>query len=270
MTKPVYLKLIEMYNNYGYRIRTGLNPHQVNHPLAPFTAVYKDDEILTTGGGISLQEVYFLECLFSDYQPKNIFCIGNAFGWSSIAISLLNPNANVVCIDAGIEGKDNNAGIELTNRMANNEGLNLTVIKGFSPDDVDHVVKDCLDDTLDFVFIDGMHTNEQLLKDYNAITKHIHPDSIILFHDVLMFEMEKSFDEIVYDFNKQHCILHRTESGMGILLPLHPSTHVLNVIDAFTESHKIIDDYLYKKKTVIKLITALKLMPLLNAIKRRI
>lgn len=270
MHKPVYLKLIEIYKNCGYRIRTGLNPHQLGYPLAPFTAVYKDDKILSTGGGISLQEVYFLECLFSEYQPKNIFCIGNAFGWSSIAISLLNPDAKVICIDAGIEGDDNDAGIDLTNRISHNEGLNLTVIKGFSPGDVGHIVKDCFEDPLDFVFIDGLHTNEQLLKDYNAVSKHIHPDTILLFHDIIEFKMTASFDQIVYNFNKQHRILRRCESGMGILLPLNPPLPIVNAVNAFSENPYVIDNLLYKKRPIIKLITTLKLLPVLNAIKRRL
>lgn len=259
-----------MYSDYGYKIRTGLNPHQLGYQFAPFTAVYKDDKILSTGGGISLQEVYFIECLFSEYQPKNIFCIGNAFGWSSIAISILNPDAKVICIDAGTEGDDNNEGIELTNRIAHNEGLNLTVIKGISPNDVGHIVKDCFNDSIDFVFVDGLHTNEQLIKDYNAVIKHVHPDSILLFHDIIEFKMTDAFDKIVHTFNKQHRFLYRCESGMGILLPSNPSLPVVNVVNAFSENHNIIDNLLYKKRPIIRLITTLKLLPILNAINRRL
>lgn len=270
MNKPVFPELIKLYKDYGYCIQTGLNPHTLGYKFAPFTTVYKDDKQLTTGGGISLQEIYFLECLFSEYQPKNIFCIGNAFGWSSLAIALLNPDAKVVCIDAGIEGVDNDAGIELTNRIARSEKLNLSVIKGFSPGDVGYIVKECFDKPLDFVFVDGLHTNEQLLKDYNAVSKHIHPDSILLFHDIIEFKMTDAFDQIVYSFNKQHRILHRYESGMGILLPRDPPTTFVDVINAFTENQAIIDTFLYKKRPEIRLIRALRLLPVLNAIKKRI
>lgn len=270
MNKPIFPRLVKLYKNYGHEVRTGLNPHQLGFNHAPFTVLYKDGKSLSTGGGISLQETYFLECLFSEYHPKSIFCIGNAFGWSSLAISMLNPDAKVICIDAGIEGDDNNAGIDLTNRIAHNEGLNLRVIKGFSPGDVGHIVKDCFDDLIDFVFIDGLHTNEQLLKDYNAVSKHIHPDSILLLHDIIEFKMTDAFDQIVYIFNKQHRILHRTESGMGILLPNVPPTPIIDTVNTFTEKQGIVDDLLYKKKPVVRLIRRLGLLPMLNAINKRL
>ena len=119
----VFTKAIKIYNDYGYGIRTGLNPYHFNNNGSlsyPFTCVYhyNSSNILDTGGGISPIEAYFLETLAESYNPKNIFIVGNAFGWSTIIMALLWPKAKIVAIDSGIEGIDNFAWIELTNKIA--------------------------------------------------------------------------------------------------------------------------------------------------------
>ncbi len=102
-----------------------------------------------------------LEGLSNVYQPKNIFIIGNAFGWSMVVMSLAFPNAKIVALDAGVEGKDNMLGVELTNKIANSENLNCCVEYGYSPRDTKKVVnKHFGSEKIDFVFIDGLHTNE--------------------------------------------------------------------------------------------------------------
>src|SRR5258708_1297550 len=126
---PILKRLTGLYESRGILISTGLNPcHFGNLLQANFTWFIKDGKSLTNGLGIAMQEVYFLECLFAALHPKNIFAIGNSAGWSSFALSLLNPTARVVAIDAGF---DQNAleGLEFTNRVAAEEGLNLRLVK---------------------------------------------------------------------------------------------------------------------------------------------
>ena len=71
-------KLFAIYKGAGFEISTGLNPARFDdYKGAPFTWLLKDGESFTEGLGISMKEVYFLECLFDGYAPQNIFIIGN-------------------------------------------------------------------------------------------------------------------------------------------------------------------------------------------------
>src|SRR5207249_4304008 len=179
-------RLISFYAAHGLHVRTGLNPHHFrDHRDAPFTAIYRNGKILSTGGGIALQEVYFFECLFAEYQPASILVIGNAFGWSTLLLSLLNPRARVVALDAGIEGEDTDFGIDLTNRIAKDNGLAVEVVKGSSPQDVEGVVSGRMRQGVDFVFVDGLHTELQQELDYQAAARHRSPDGAFVFHDVV-------------------------------------------------------------------------------------
>jgi len=228
--------LLKAYKEQGYDIRTGLNPsHFNNDKCVSFTALFKNNKILCTGGGIGLKELYFFECLFSEWQPKNIFCIGNAFGWSTVSLALLNRNSDLICIDAGQEGDYNMEGIDITNKILHNYNQNARVVFGHSPEDVSKYAQR----GIDFVFIDGLHTNEQQLIDWQAIFPHCHVGTVYIFHDVIQFNMEKSFAQIASKSKCKSLILHRTDSGMGILYPagfVHE-----NIIKSFTQEIELIE-----------------------------
>jgi predicted O-methyltransferase YrrM len=230
-------RLLSLYAEHGLQIRTGLNPyHFGGYRDAPFTAVYRDGKILSTGGGIALQEVYFFECLFANYHPPSILVIGNAFGWSTLLLSLLNPGSRVVALDAGIEGEDTDFGIELTNRIARAKGMGLEVVKGFSPRDVEPVVSGRLGGRVDFVFVDGLHTEPQQELDYRAAARHRSPDGVLVFHDVVNFGMLAGFHRLAGQSGLNARILYRTPSGMGILYPDSLKIRIQQCLDAFTEA----------------------------------
>jgi len=232
----IFPRLIQIYRKQGFEIRTGLNPyHFNNYRDAPFTAIYKKGEILLTGGGISLQEIYFFECLFRSFKPENIFIIGNAFGWSTVLMALLNPNGQVVALDAGIEG---DFGIRLTNKIAEEEKLNIKVVKGFSPNNVSKTVAENFSTGIDFAFIDGLHTNVQQKLDFNAVFNLCHKNCIYVFHDVVNWKMMQSFQQIGAVSGRNADVLYRTPSGMGILYPDQVSIETKECIQAFSEKRK--------------------------------
>jgi predicted O-methyltransferase YrrM len=243
-----FVEAIKLYKRYGYDVKTGLNPYHFNGkaPLYyPFTFLFRINTVneLETGGGISPVEVYLLESLSSVYKSKNIFIIGNAFGWSTIVMALCFPNAKIVAIDAGIEGKDNMFGIELTNHIAKYENLNCIVEYGFSPQNTKEVIdKHFKDQKLDLVFIDGLHTNRQLLKDFYGVVDFCYEKTIFLFHDVINWKMKKAFLRIK-NYLKQHdsMLLYRTTSGMGVSIPKDIHQSIKDVFLCFTENEKYID-----------------------------
>ncbi len=244
--------LIDIYQKRGFEICVGLNPGHfsgIGNRGLPFAAIKKYHKTLQTGGGISLQEIYFFENLFSVYHPQNIFIIGNAFGWSTILFSLLNPNAKVIAIDAGMEGDDNDFGINLTNQIAKEEDLTLKVIKGFSPNDVESIVSNELDGRIDCCFIDGLHTNSQQYLDFKACEPFFSKESIIVFHDVINWKMQDSFSKIsreATDFTAK--LFYSTTSGMGILYPRLLEEKIVRHIDCFYVPDEMILDVKKKAK----------------------
>ena len=189
---PIIDKLISAYRMEGIDICTGLASHDFgNLPSAPFTRFVKDGRSMTGGLGIALQEIYLLENLFGAYRPRHVLIIGNSLGWSTLAIAMPLPDSQIAAMDAGF---DENApyGLDLTNRMAASAGLDkVRAVKGASSQDVAGVVDAELDGRVDFALIDGLHTNEQVVLDYEAIARKAARDAVYLFHNVYALNFTK-------------------------------------------------------------------------------
>lgn len=212
-------RLVDLYRDEGISIVTGLNVFQLGGLCsAPFTRFIRNGENCTDGLGISLQEIFFLECLFDGYRPKRLFIIGNSFGWSTVAVALLNPESRVVAMDALID-KNSKVGLDLTNRIVSKAKLsNVEAVRGMSPQDVKDVLTRYFPEAPDFVFIDGKHTNEQVLLDFQAVHQ-ITGDAVFLFHDVHEFKLHRALSRIVHETGWTARKLMATPSGMVILYP---------------------------------------------------
>jgi len=153
------------------------------------------------------------------------------------------PRAKIVAIDAGIEGKDNMFGIKLTNHIAEEEGLSVTVEYGFSPEDTKGVIsKHFCKNKIDIVFIDGLHTNEQLLKDFYGVREFCYQKTIFMFHDVINWKMERAFHKIEkFLIDYESLLLYRTTSGMGVSFPQDISQDIKDVFYLFTEKKEYIE-----------------------------
>ena len=234
----VFVRLVEIYESFGLKVQTGLSPlHFPGHAWAelPFTQIRKNDEPACKGGGIAPFEVCFLEALFARYHPQNIFVVGNAYGWSSIALALANPSSTVVAIDA-CPRPEEMEGILFTNQVAGALDLNLTAEKALSPDDVARIAGDHLDGPIDFAFIDGGHTNEQQALDFAAIRDVAAENCTYLFHDVVNFSLIEGFAEIIRsEPGLEGRILYRTPSGMAIAFPREVAPLIGSVVNAFAE-----------------------------------
>src|SRR5216683_956673 len=214
---PILKRLTRLYESRGIHISTGLNPcHFGNLPQVNFTWFIKDGESLTNGLGIAMQEIYFLECLFAALHPRNVFVIGNSAGWSSFALALINPAARVVAIDAGF---DRNAleGLDFTNRVAAEEGLDLRAVQAVSPDGIAAVAGAHMTGPIDFAFIDGFHAQDQVVRDFTALRAHAAADCVYLFHDVHQFKLQPGIEEIARLSGLSWQLLLGTPSGMAMV-----------------------------------------------------
>jgi predicted O-methyltransferase YrrM len=245
MNPNLISKTLQMYQSRGFTVRTGLSPwhfHCNYYRNLPFSSIFLDGTKVGVAGGLSFIEMFLFGCLSEALQPARILVIGNAFGLSTVLLSVLNPNAKVVTIDAGTEGVDNSEGNKLTERIAKEEGLNLTVVLGFSPQAVPDTVQKHLDGKVDLFFIDGLHTEAQQALDFEACWKFGGNQSVYLFHDVLNFKMKSCFDRICREHSDmQNAILWRTVSGMGILYPPALNDSVKDIIKLFSEPDPLIE-----------------------------
>lgn len=227
-------RLVGLYEARGFRVASGLNADDFDgYAGAAFTWLFEGGDAAFAGRGIACQEVYFLECLFEDLRPRGIFVVGNAFGWSTLALALLNPGARVVAID---DGSDRNArqGIALTNRIAREEGLDVEVVEAKSPADVARVADARLARPIDFAFIDGDHTNEHVVLDFNAVRARAAGDCVYLFHDVRASGLEPGFERARRDSGLAGTVLAATPSGMGILFDGARGAELAATLGAFS------------------------------------
>lgn len=212
--------LYEAYQHRGFTLLSGLQPHRyAGLRQAAFTWLIKDGRSVTDGYGIALSEVQLLEALLPAIAPKRIFIIGNSYGFSTLAIALICPQAKVVTIDAGVDAHSRD-GLELTEAIAKDLGLSgVKALLARSPENVGSVVEEHLNGKIDFAFIDGLHTIEQIALDAEAVKPHTTPRSVLLFHDVLEFGLEPGLNRAAAAFGTSAQILNATVSGLGLICP---------------------------------------------------
>jgi pimeloyl-ACP methyl ester carboxylesterase len=214
---PILNRLVSLYEKRGIGIAAGFSPWRyANLPQVNFTWFLRNGKSLTNGLGIAPQEVYFLECLFEVYRPKTIFVIGNSWGWSTLALALLNPKARIVAIDAGFD-ENSLEGLAFTNRVATEEKLDIKVVKAVSPQDVPAVLKAEFAGPVDFSFVDGYHTKEQVYLDFAAVRPGASSDAVYLFHDVQEFNLGEGVARASAEAGVPWLPLEATTSGMAVL-----------------------------------------------------
>lgn len=194
-----------------------------------------------SGLGISLLEIYFFENVLKVFEPKRIFLIGIAAGWSTIAFGLINPSAVLYGIDNLSGGAQAEQGLELTKRIAKKLSMNLIIRVGSSPDDVPEFLNS-VRERIDFVFVDGSHTNKQVLMDFLAVLPYVSNSVIMAFHDILTWNMVDGWSKIVEIASKEnfkHRLLRRTSSGIGVLYR-NVSKDVEDIIEAFYQDPSLI------------------------------
>jgi hypothetical protein len=237
---PIIAQLVDLYRAQGIEISTGLPPHRYDgYAGATFTWYFKDGKSLTNGLGIAMQEVYLLEHLFAAYRPRRALVVGNALGWSTLAIAALIGEGRVAALDAGTD-ENSLYGLDLTNRIAADGKLPAHAVKGVSPQDVAAVVDAELNGPLDFAFIDGLHTSAQIVLDYRAVRAKAAPDAVYLFHDVHEFDLVPGLKEIERLSGLEARMLWATPSGMALLCDFARHPGLAAVAAAFAPSPQAI------------------------------
>jgi hypothetical protein len=225
-------KLISAYEEEGFTVSMGLNTlreggngsfnYLIRKKLAHNIIQPTKLSFFSTGGGIAIDEINVLKDILQQFNPETEYFIGIAAGWSTNALGLINPSAKLYGIDNCSEGAEGRQALELALKISDKLNINFNAYVGVSPQDVPKSLENILIEgkKIGFALIDGLHTNEQIFIDFQAILPYLSNSSIIAFHDVINWNMLDGWQKIVKlgDENGfKSKILRRTTSGMGIL-----------------------------------------------------
>lgn len=203
----IFDKIIELYSKKNIFLEKNKNGH--------YAIVGKD-----TGLSITEKEIYYILKYNKFFKNPKIYIIGNAFGFSTIAFQLIFPEASIDVIDAEIEGEFNSFGSNLTVEIAKENKFDINLTKGFSPKDVKQSMRF---DKYDLIFIDGLHTDEQVIADFTGVYPFFNDKYMCFFHDIRSTPLYRSFDYIINNFQGNYSEYIRelpdsiSESGIGII-----------------------------------------------------
>jgi predicted O-methyltransferase YrrM len=227
-----------LHKHTGVEVVSGLSPTFFqNNFVVPFTCYARDGESVTQELGISIWELMMLERFCRLIRPRSILIVGNGFGWSTIALALMNPDAQVVAIEPHVA-------IEQTNRIAFLERLRCIVVQGVSPEDNDRIVRAYCPVVPDFVLIDGLHTSEQIVRDFDSLLGLCGRQAIYFFHDVVLHRMFDGMETISSTARKHGMttdILMATSSGMAVTYADDAADDIKDVVRIFRPSTKALE-----------------------------
>jgi len=136
-----------------------------------------------TGESVELSDIELFVRLSDLVQPRRVFVVGNAAGFSTLLLSFIFRNAPIDVIDAEIEGDSNSAGSSWTRSIAAEQGRDVNLFTGFSPNDTEKALRG-LPGEYDVAFIDGYHSVQQVVADFDGIYPYLSKKAIVVFHDV--------------------------------------------------------------------------------------
>jgi predicted O-methyltransferase YrrM len=185
----------QRYREFGVAIEPAKRPFDDSDSSANQITDIKTGRRIKTGLGFHDTDIELFLKISEKLRARSIFIIGNAFGYSTFVLSEIFNDAVVDAIDAEVEGKDNKRGSELTRLIASKYYPNVRLTIGFSPQDLAKAVRPGLMRDLhgyDLVFVDGLHTDKQQLKDFRGMIPYLSNQTVIVFHDVGLANMRDS------------------------------------------------------------------------------
>jgi predicted O-methyltransferase YrrM len=204
-------RVLEAYRRHGYEVLLG-------NPDTLVTKLGKGGRIIDLSAALCVSDILVFQWIAEIEPWHRALVIGNAFGFSAFLLASLCSGCLVDAIDAEVEGAGNILGSQLTRKIADSDfpGTNLTI--GFSPQDLPRA---CRFEDYDFILIDGLHTNDQLVADFSGIGEIRASQGVVFCHDVGVARMQSGWQYIKSELLKENdeaFDLHFTSSGSTMVV----------------------------------------------------
>jgi predicted O-methyltransferase YrrM len=231
-------RLKDIYATKGIELTVGVNSYLCsNLRSAPFALYHQNDALMTPHSGIAYGELLLIAQIAKTVAARRLFIIGNGFGWSTIGLAFLCPAAKVVALEP-------DAGIELTNDIAQERNLDAVVIPGRSPEDNRAAIQHHLGGVPDLILINAIHEQGAMSADFASVFEICGPDTIYIFHDILTFGLGEALRRLHQEFAAKETVLWiaaETSSGLGIIAPNALRNKLSPLISLFTPSSSALD-----------------------------
>jgi predicted O-methyltransferase YrrM len=182
--------------NLLYRLDTSMIPasRDISAEIEPFVTA-NDAYAAQINNIMNIESAWhghreFANWLTEHLKPQITVDLGVDYGFSTFALAERNPG-HVYGIDM-FQG-DEHAGFRDTGEFvlsyqSRNGIKNVTFVKGTFDQ-----VSEQWSTSIDILHIDGLHTREAITNDYTNWIKFVHPNGIILMHDIVTFADVKDF-----------------------------------------------------------------------------
>lgn len=187
--------VVRAYEQEGHVVRLG-SPRLLTSGVFPAGEIkhtHNQAPIPLNDWGMSLRDFYAFLLIGQELRPARALIIGNAFGMSAVSIAELMKPVSVDVIDAEVFGAQSREASDLTRRVARRLNLDVRITPGYSPRDLPGA---CRYDTYDLIFIDGLHTDAQMIADFEGVRSKLAPRAAVVFHDVGLCRMDKAWAHI--------------------------------------------------------------------------
>lgn len=164
---------------------------------------------------ITQKEYNFLNSIILNNNLKKglDLCTGIGISALAAAMAMKQTSGKLITIDAYVEEYYNHFTYESKKIIYDSDGYkNISFFRkkfelenylipeiGWSPDDVPSLIEKNFDSPLDYIFIDGGHTEEQLLKDISCILPYTSEKTFWLFHDCIDTLWTKKIQDFCFD-----------------------------------------------------------------------
>ncbi len=130
---------------------------------------------ISKNAGITKRRAQLLYRIVKYFQPSSILELGTSLGMSTYALSLGNPNANIITI----EGCPETASIAKEQFKSNKlNNINLII------NEFDKEINNLKSQKFDLIYIDGNHQKEATINYFNTLLNTVNNDSVFILDDI--------------------------------------------------------------------------------------
>lgn len=205
------INIINAYREKLYANNLKLEYHEFGAGSRNGNASFKSIKSIAKTSGSSKRNGRLLNAVCRLFAPKQILELGTSLGLGTMYLNYNLDNCNIITIEANKSVSKFTENTFTEKKIRNVKFINDTFDNFFSDK------SDLLSHHKTLIFIDGNHNYKATLKYFDICTKHLSPDSVIIFDDIRWSKnMYKAWKEIKLS-NKIHKSIDLMTMGVVIL-----------------------------------------------------